>query len=102
MKSYRLSAEAQHDLQEIGHYIAANASLERALNVVSTIGDEFLKIAETPGIGHFKEEVASKELKFWSVYRYLIAYRWDQNPIEIVAVVHGNRDLTTFFESRRY
>ena len=102
MKSYRLTTEAQDDLQEIGDYIAVNASLTRALSVVSTIRAEFLKIGENPGIGHFKEDVVGKELKFWSIYKYLIAYRWEQNPVEVVAVVHGNRDLAALFESRGY
>ena len=101
MKAYRLSKEAQGDLEAIAHYIAVNASLERAVSVVSTIRAEISRLGSNPGMGHFKEDVAGNELKFWSVYKYLIAYRWDQKPIEIVAVVHGNRDLTAFFEGRK-
>jgi plasmid stabilization system protein ParE len=32
-------------------------------------------------------------LLFWPVWQYLIVYRADSNPLEIVRIVHGRRDV---------
>jgi plasmid stabilization system protein ParE len=37
---------------------------------------------------------------FWTVYAYVIAYRSETIPIQIVAVVHGARQLEAFFQQR--
>jgi toxin ParE1/3/4 len=100
MNSYRLTPEAQGDVDGIADYIAASAGLDRALRVVSKIREHFRKLGDSPGLGHFKEDVVGKEFKFSSVYKYLIVYRWDQRPIQIVAIVHGARDLNAFLEDR--
>jgi plasmid stabilization system protein ParE len=31
---------------------------------------------------------------FWPVYSYLIIYRPDKKPLEVLRVLHGNRDVT--------
>jgi plasmid stabilization system protein ParE len=46
-----------------------------------------------PGMGHRRNELASKELFVWPVGQYLIIYRPDTDPLEIVRVVSGYRDL---------
>lgn len=46
-----------------------------------------------PGIGHFRPDVTKKPVKFWSVYSWLLVYRADREPIEIIRIVHGMRDL---------
>ena len=33
-------------------------------------------------------------------YAYVIAHRWETTPIQIVAVVHGARQLEAFFQLR--
>jgi hypothetical protein len=38
--------------------------------------------------------------RFWTVYAYVIAYRWETTPIQIVTVVHGARQLEAFFQQR--
>ena len=100
MKLYNLTLEAQNDLDQIGNYIASRGSPERAKAVLLKIGEELRKIGASPGMGHFREEVDDNRLRFWSIYSYLIAYRWDVRPIEVIAIVHGARDLARFFEDR--
>jgi plasmid stabilization system protein ParE len=34
--------------------------------------------------------------RFWKVHSYVIAYRWETTPIQIIAVVHGARQLEAF------
>ncbi len=51
-------------------------------------------------MGHFREELLDQRYKFWSVHSYVIAYRWDVSPIQVIAVVHGARWLEAFFHDR--
>ena len=100
MKGFQLTTEAQRDLAAIVSYIAERASVDRAAKVLIKIRDAFRKLADMPGMGHFREDLLDKHYKFWSVYSYVIAYRWDVKPIQIIAVVHGARDLEAFFGRR--
>ena len=47
-----------------------------------------------PTIGHLREDLADDEtLRFWPIRHYLIIYRPDSQPLEIVRVLSGRRDL---------
>jgi len=37
--------------------------------------------------------VTDKPVRFWSVYKYLIVYRPERKPLEILRIIHGMRDL---------
>ncbi len=100
MKGYELTTEAQYDLDAIAEYIAIEASVERAIRVLAEFRDAFRKLADMPGMGHFREDLLDQRYKFWSVYSYVIAYRWEVSPIQIIAVVHGARNLDAFFGRR--
>ncbi len=51
-------------------------------------------------MGHYREDLLPKDYRFWTLYPYVIAYRWKCKPIQIIAFVHGARDLNAFFEGR--
>jgi plasmid stabilization system protein ParE len=38
-------------------------------------------------------DLAKESLRFWHVRGYLIIYRSEKHPIEIVRVLHGARDV---------
>jgi antitoxin ParD1/3/4/toxin ParE1/3/4 len=101
MKRFQLSRAAQIDLESIGQYLAETAGAEQAVEVLDRIRVEFLKLAEMPGIGHYREDLLDQRYRFWRVYSYLIVYRWETDPIRIIAVVHGARNLIAFFSRRR-
>jgi toxin ParE1/3/4 len=46
-----------------------------------------------PGMGHRREDVTDLPVRFWSVHSYLIVYRDDHRPIDIVHIVRGARNL---------
>jgi antitoxin ParD1/3/4/toxin ParE1/3/4 len=56
------------------------------------------KLARTPGIGHFREDLADRRQRFFLVYSYLIVYRPETKPLHIVRVVHGARDVQALLE----
>lgn len=100
MSAYDLTPEACEDLDAIGDYIANDSGAARATKVVSDIRDACRRLGEMPGIGHFRDDLLDRRYKFWSVHSYVIAYRWEVSPIQVVAVVHGARSLSSFFRRR--
>jgi len=50
-------------------------------------------VAKNPGIGHYRTDLADEPLRFWRIRNYLIIYRSEAKPIQIVRVLHGARDV---------
>ncbi|MDB5293059.1 MAG: Plasmid stabilization system protein [Phycisphaerales bacterium] len=100
MKRYKLTPTAQRDLDAIAEYIAVESTVERAMKVLREFREAFRNLGDMPGMGHFREDLLDRRYKFWSVYSYVIVYRWEVEPIQIVAVVHGARDLDAFLARR--
>jgi plasmid stabilization system protein ParE len=94
-----LTPEARADLIEIWNYIAED-SIDGADQVVARLYDAFTRLGQTPGMGHHREDLADSRHRFWTVYSYVVAYRWETTPIQIIAVVHGARQLEAFFQQR--
>jgi antitoxin ParD1/3/4/toxin ParE1/3/4 len=94
-----VTPEARTDLIEIWNYIAED-SLDAADQVLARPYDAFTRLAQTPGMGHGREDFADSRHRFWTVYSYVIAYRWHTTPLQIIAVAHGARQLQAFFQQR--
>lgn len=62
----------------------------------------FSLLAKRPQLGHDREDLFVPALRFWPVGRYLVTYLADKEPIEIVAVVHGARDIPNVVNRRLY
>jgi plasmid stabilization system protein ParE len=70
------------------------------MRVLTDMRDAFRMLGEMPGMGHYLEDLLDKRYKLWSVHSYVVVYRWEVTPIQIIAVVHGARDLNVFLSSR--
>ncbi len=90
---YVLAPEAARDLVRIWHYIGSNASFEMANRVESVIREKIAYLAGRPGGGHWRKDLTDEPVKFFPVYSYLIVYRPETNPLQVVAILHGYRDL---------
>ena len=55
--------------------------------------EAFRALAAMPGMGHFRQDLTEAPLLFWPVASYLIVYRPETEPLEIIRVLHGARDL---------
>jgi hypothetical protein len=44
-------------------------------------------------VGHRREDLTPYPVLFWPVAAYLVIYRAERQPIEIVAVTQGSRDI---------
>ena len=51
-------------------------------------------------MGHYHEELLDRRYRFWNFYSYVVCYAWQKKPIQIIAVVHGARDLAAFLGTR--
>ncbi len=99
MSGYVLSREADHDLDELWNYISED-SVDAADRLATKLLDSFEALAQHPGMGHKREDLTSYPVFFWPVGNYLVIYRGERSPIEIVAIVSGARDIPTFLRSR--
>src|SRR5271165_4098753 len=83
---------AARDLDDIWNYLADD-SLETADRVLLALEKAMNKLAKRPGIGHFREDLADRRHRFFLIYSYLIVYRPQTEPLQIVRVLHAARDV---------
>lgn len=79
-------------MQDIWHYIAEDNPVA-ADRVESELYAAFAKLADNPYMGHMREDITGRSVRFWSVYSYQIIYRPDTSPLQVVRVLSGYRDL---------
>ena len=53
-------------------------------------------------MGHKREDLTRYPVLFWPVGAYLVIYRPERGPIEIVAVTQGSRDIPAFLHRRMH
>ena len=92
MKRYVLTPSAKQDVNDIWDYIA-NDNIEAADRVLDALESAMVKIAKNPSIGHWREELAGRRYRFFLVSSYLIIYRREEKPLQIVRVLHAARDV---------
>lgn len=94
MSGYTLAPPACEDLIAIRDYYLDTANPKIARQMLAEFVNAFRSIARTPGIGHGREDLAAnRAVLFWPLRDYLIIYRASARPVEIVTILHGNRDV---------
>jgi plasmid stabilization system protein ParE len=102
MSGYLLTPLAKADIFSIWSHIA-NSSESAAERVESAIFEACAFVAESPESGHSRADLTNRPLRFWTLTRYpnySIVYRPEATPIQIVAVVHGRRNIARVLEQR--
>jgi plasmid stabilization system protein ParE len=54
-------------------------------------------------MGSKRQDITSLGVRFWTMTKipnYVIVYRPDKAPLQVVAVLHGKRDMKEILESR--
>ena len=94
MSSFILAPVARDDLHEIWDYYAIEI---QNVDVADRIRDEFFdafgELVKMPRMGHHRSDLSAEPLRFWRVRDYLVIYRSEKTPLEIVRVLHGKRDV---------
>lgn len=88
---FLLHPDAAQDITEIWEFIASE-SPAAASRFREDILDAIRAIAKFPHAGHRRADLTSRPLRFQSIREYLIAYASDENPVVIIAVIHGRRN----------
>jgi plasmid stabilization system protein ParE len=97
MADFVLTPAAEGDILGILDYIGRE-NPPAAVRVREALLDAMRQLAERPGIGHTRADLADEIVRFWPVFSYLVIYRPDVNPIQIVRVLHGKRDVRRLLE----
>ncbi len=103
MSGYALTPLAKADIFDIWSYIASHS--ERAADrVEQAIYDACAVLAEGQFLGHTRPGLTGRNLRFWTLTRYpnyTIVYRPETTPLQIVAVLHGKRNLRRLLKERQ-
>ena len=91
MSGFVLHPEALADLEEIWEYIAAD-NAEAADRVLEEIYQTIRRLVSFPEQGHRRSDLSGRPLKFHSVRDFLIAYAPAEEPLLVIAVLHGRRN----------
>ena len=95
MSAYVLTPLAKADIFDIWAYIAENSE-PVADRVEQAIYDACAFLAEGPLRGHTRPDLTARPLRFWTLIRYpnyTVVYRPETAPLQIVAVLHGRRNI---------
>ncbi len=95
---YNLSLQARDDLDMLWSHIAQD-NPRNANRVEDEILEACAILAGNPHIGHKREDLTWQPLLFWSVYHYQIIYRPETQPLQIVHIVSGYRDIPNLLDS---
>lgn len=70
------------------------------MDVEESLYAAFRLLAENPGIGHLREDILPRYLHFYYADPYMLIYLRDRDPIYIVAILHGARDIGPLMQDR--
>jgi toxin ParE1/3/4 len=88
--------DASLDLQEHCNYLAQN-NRDSAFRFFDAARQTFAALARMPGMGNlYESEEEIVNVRKWAVKefkKYLIFYRYDDETLEILRIIHATRDL---------
>jgi plasmid stabilization system protein ParE len=99
VKRFVLSPAATADIEQIEAFLDLHAP-HATDAVLDALRDAMRRIAAQPGVGHLREELTDEPLRFYPVWSYLVIYRVT-DPVEVVRVVHGVRNVARELRGRR-
>lgn len=99
MARYVFGDYVESDLRIIRDHIAAD-NADAARRVMVRFVNAFRLLARSPELGHARDDLREPSIRIWPVGAYLILYKPARTPIEIVAVVHGARDVPAIVNRR--
>jgi toxin ParE1/3/4 len=92
----RVSKTARRDLDAIFDYWARRASPDIAGQLIYSIKDRFLLLADAPDIGRAASEMAWG-IRVFPAGKYLIYFRQVRGVLHIHQILHGARDQARAF-----
>ena len=102
MSVYVLTLLAKADIFDVWAYIAENNETA-ADRVEQAIYEACAFLAEGPQRGHTRPGLTPRSLRFWTLTRYpnyTLVYRPGTAPLQIIAVLHGKRNIRRILKQR--
>ena len=99
-RRYLLAPQAARDLVDIWRYLAKESSLRNADRVESVIRSKFAYLASFPQGGHWRRDLTTADVRFFPVYSYLVVYRPETKPLQIVSVLHSRQHAAAILRKR--
>jgi plasmid stabilization system protein ParE len=82
-----------HYLEEAGYRVSRQMIVEFV--------EAFRFLARTPGAGHVRQDLAEERpILFWPLRGFLILYKPETNPLEILSILRGSRDVAALIVRR--
>lgn len=97
MTRFVVTPAAREDMVEISDFIAADDPVA-ARRVLAKLRAAMRQLARTPHMGHLRTDLAPEPVRFWQVYSFLVVYRPDTRPLQILRVLHASRDVRRLLE----
>jgi toxin ParE1/3/4 len=95
MGLYRLSKEAEQDLEDIWVYLGERNSIASDLQIAKIL-DRFPMLAKFPTMG-VSQERWLEGLRSFPVKPYIVFYILIPDGIEILRIIHQARDIEDYF-----
>ena len=99
---FQLTPQAAEDLDTLWWFIAED-NRDAAENVEREILDTCRRLAKYPRMGIKRQDITALPVRFWTTTKfpsYVIVYRPETVPLQVVAILHGKRDLKEVLEKR--
>jgi plasmid stabilization system protein ParE len=99
---FQFTPQAMEDLDAIWWFIAED-NRDAADRVETEIVATCRRLARYPLMGTKRQDITPLPLRFWTITKfpkYVIVYRPETVPLQVVAVLHGKRDLKEVLERR--
>jgi toxin ParE1/3/4 len=100
MTRYRVSKQAERDLDQIFLYWVERAGEAVADRLIDGIMDRFWLLGEHPDVGRPCEDIA-EGVKCFPAGKYLIYYRRTRRGVDILHIFHGAQDQKRAFRAKR-
>jgi len=90
-QGFALHPGAAQDITEIWQFIA-NDNPPAVGRFRELLLEAIRKLVPFPNQGHLRPDLTSRPLRFQAVHDYLIAYAPEEDPLVVIAVLHGRRN----------
>jgi len=97
---FQLTDDAVGDIDAIWLYLLNREGVQTADRIVTGLFKCFYKLGEVPNSGHRRADLTSRPVLFYKIFSYLILYTPRSQPLQILSVLHGKRNVSRILRQR--
>ena len=98
---FQLTEDAIVDIDGIWLYLLQEAGVETADRIIAELFKSFDKLVEIPNSGHRRADLTSRKVLFYKAFSYLVIYFPETKPLQILALLHGKRNVSRILRQRQ-